>query len=66
MARERRAQANPPEEAYDLRRAPEDVCFRIRGGNTHVGRGYRSNVVRVPKEAIAVALGGPAPGVGRP
>lgn len=66
VARERQVPANPPVEAYDLRRAPEDVCFHIRGGNTHVGRGYRSNVVRVPKEAIAVALGGPAPGVGRP
>lgn len=65
-ALERRTRSEPPVEAYDLRRAPEDVCFHLRGGNTTALRGYRSNVVTVPKEAIAAALGGQPSGVGEP
>lgn len=54
VAREKIVPSNPPVEAYDLRQAPEDVCFYLRGGNT--GFGYRSNTVTVSKEAIAAAL----------
>jgi hypothetical protein len=65
VAREKQVPADPPIEAYDLRRAPEDVCFYLAGGDG-AGRGYRSNVVRVPKEAIAAALGKRPPGTGGP
>jgi hypothetical protein len=49
--------AGTPLNAIDLRRKPDDVCFMLRGGN-ELG-GYRSNVVRVPKEQIVAALANP-------
>ncbi len=39
---------------YDLRITPEDICLEVRGGA--FGSGYRSNVVIVPRKAIAIAL----------
>ncbi len=45
----------PPLEAYDLRQAPKDVCFQLRGGDM-LGFSHRSNVVKIPREAIAAAL----------
>jgi hypothetical protein len=45
----------PPQKAFDLRQNPENVCFYVRGGN-ELGRGYKSNIVVVPKDAIAAAL----------
>lgn len=45
----------PPQKAFDLRQNPENICVYVRGGNES-GRGYKSNVVVVPKDAIAAAL----------
>lgn len=45
----------PPQEEYDLHQKPEDVCFYVEGGNES-GRGYRSNTVVIPKDAIGTAL----------
>jgi hypothetical protein len=47
--------SKPPLESFDLRRRPEDVCFRIVGGE-YRALGYRSNTAIVPKETIANAL----------
>jgi hypothetical protein len=55
VAGEARPQDIPPQEAFDLRQRPADVCFYARGGNES-GRGYRSNTVVIPKDAIAAAL----------
>lgn len=47
----------PQQTAFDLRDEPEDVCFYVSGGNgTHFG--LKSNVVMIPKNAIAAALDG--------
>jgi hypothetical protein len=55
VAKPERPKDIPPQKAYDLRQRPENVCFYLSGGNIS-GRGYRSNLVMVPKEAIAAAL----------
>lgn len=55
VARAARPQDKPPQEAFDLRKKPEDVCFYVRGGNGS-GRGYRSNTVIISKGLIATAL----------
>ena len=34
-------------ESFDLRTHPEDICFRVGGG--FAGRGFKSNVVVIPK-----------------
>ena len=43
------------EKAYDLGREPRDVCLQV----VLAGKlgGYRTNVARIPKEAIVAALG---------
>jgi hypothetical protein len=55
VAREPRLQDRPPQEGYDLRQKPEDLCFVLRGGDGS-GRGYKSNTVVIPKDAVAAAL----------
>jgi hypothetical protein len=55
VARQAVYPSNPPQVSFDLRKDPEDICFYVAGGNTSPF-GFRSNVVRVPKEAIAAAL----------
>jgi hypothetical protein len=55
VARAKIIPSNPPQEGFDLRQKPEDVCFYIGGGN-EFGRGYRSNTVVIPKELIVAAL----------
>jgi hypothetical protein len=45
----------PVYEAFDLRRDPEDVCFRLVGGE-YRAFGYYSNTVTIPKALIARAL----------
>lgn len=55
VAREPRLQDRPPQEGFDLRQKPENLCFVLASGNEW-GRGYRSNTVVIPKEAIATAL----------
>jgi hypothetical protein len=47
--------SNPPQNGFDLRQKPEDVCFYVRGGNES-GSGYRSNTVAIPKDVIVAAL----------
>lgn len=42
--------------AYDLQKNPDDVCFQMGGGVMWVGGGTPSNIVTIPKEAIAAAL----------
>ena len=54
-ARDESGLSDPPLKGFDLLRMPEDVCFYLSGGNS-LGFGYRSNKVRIPKEAIAAAL----------
>lgn len=41
-------------ESFDLRTHPEDICFRVGGG--FAGRGFKSNVVVIPKADIIKAL----------
>jgi hypothetical protein len=41
-------------ESFDLRAHPEDICFRVGGG--FAGRGFKSNVVVIPKAEIIKAL----------
>lgn len=48
-------QSIPPQEAFNLRQQPSDVCFYARGGNGS-GRGYRSNTVVITKDVIASEL----------
>jgi hypothetical protein len=55
VAREAIVPSKPREKSFDLRREPEDVCFHLRGGNES-GRGYKSNTVVIPKDAIESAL----------
>jgi len=55
VAREARPQDIPPQDGFDLRQKPTDVCLYVRGGNES-GRGYRSNTMVVPKDAIATVL----------
>jgi hypothetical protein len=40
---------------YDLQRDPENICIQLRGGNM-LGVKFMSNVIMVPKGAIAEAL----------
>jgi hypothetical protein len=40
---------------YNLEEQPENVCLRVRGG-TMLGQSFISNIVFIPKEAIANAL----------
>ena len=47
--------SKPPQEGFDLRKRPAELCFYLRGGN-EFGRGYRSNTVVVPKNLVATAL----------
>jgi len=47
--------SKPPFASFDLRKNPEDVCFRLVGG-AYRAFGYRSNTVVVPREMIAAAL----------
>jgi hypothetical protein len=63
VADKERLQDRPPQKAFDLRQNPENVCFYVRGGNES-GRGYKSNVVVVSKDAIAAALTKAPPGSG--
>lgn len=47
----------PPPPIYDLQQQPEDICFQIRGGAHMLGvPGKGSNVLVIPKDAIATAL----------
>ncbi len=39
---------------YDLRKTAEDVCLQVKGGV--FGFGYKSNVVKIPRQAIAEAF----------
>lgn len=55
VARQAVTPSNPPEVSYDLRQHPEDIFFYVSGGNTSPF-GFKSNVVTLPKEAIATAL----------
>jgi hypothetical protein len=55
IARQAIAPANPPQVSYDLRQKPEDICFYLRGGNG-TPFGFTSNIVTIPKQAIAAAL----------
>lgn len=55
VAREKVVPSKPPREGFDLRQNPENVCFYLAGGNES-GRGYRSNMVTIPKDVIAAAL----------
>jgi hypothetical protein len=43
-----------PSHSFNLRAEPHDICFYVAGGA--FGVGHRSNVVKVPKAAIAAAL----------
>ncbi len=43
------------DEAYDLEREPRDVCMWVGLWTTMAG--YKTNVARIPKEAIAATLG---------
>ena len=54
VARNSVTPSNPPEIAFDLRKQPEDVCFRLRGGNE--AGGFSSNSVTIPKAVIEKAL----------
>jgi hypothetical protein len=63
VADKERPQDVPPRRGFDLRQKPEDVCFYLRGGNES-GRGYKSNVVVVSKDAITAALAKAPPGSG--
>jgi hypothetical protein len=48
--------AKPPEEPFDLRQQPEDVCVRLIG-STPLGFGwFRSDVLRIPAAAIVDVL----------
>ncbi|TVQ83810.1 MAG: hypothetical protein EA357_05140 [Micavibrio sp.] len=53
----RREETNPSiaSPAYDLRTDPDDICFRVRGGNM-IGMTFHSNTVVIPKEAVVEAL----------
>jgi hypothetical protein len=42
-------------QAYDLRNNPQDVCFRLSGGD-EIGRHFQSNFVIIPKQEITRAL----------
>jgi hypothetical protein len=55
VARQAVTPSNPPQISFDLRRLPEDVCFYLRGGNGGPF-GFKSNVVTIPKGAIAATL----------
>ena len=63
VARKKVVPSNPPQGGFDLRQKPEDVCFYVRGGNES-GRGYRSNTVMIPRDAIVAALQKALPGAG--
>lgn len=41
-------------ESFDLRADPEDICFRVGGG--FAGRGFKSNVVMIPRTDIIESL----------
>jgi hypothetical protein len=56
--------SKPPLESFDLRQKPEDVCFRIVGGE-YRAFGYRSNTVVVPKNLIVGAVEGVPPVLAR-
>ena len=47
-------------DGIDLLNAPRDVCIQFRGGS--MTGGYRSNVVRIPKERLAEEMAHPTPG----
>jgi hypothetical protein len=47
--------SKPPLESFDLRKNPEDVCFRLVGG-AYRAFGYTSNTVEISKETILTAL----------
>lgn len=55
VARNEPGGGKPVYESFDLRRNPEDVCFRLVGGE-YRAFGYRSNIVSIPKALIARAL----------
>lgn len=58
VARQAVTPSIPPEVSYDLRIRPEDICFYVAGGNA-TPFGFKSNIVRVPKDAIFAALSVP-------
>lgn len=41
---------------YDLQQHPEDICLQVGGWRMAIGEGTPSNIVTIPKEAIAAAL----------
>ena len=41
--------------AFDLKTDPDDICFRVHGGNM-LGMTFHSNTVVIPKEAVTEAL----------
>ena len=45
----------PPLPLYDLSREPRYFCFRIAGWRIWFGA-FHSNIVKIPKEAIASAF----------
>ena len=47
--------SNPPYESFDLRRQPQDVCFRLKQG-PYSESGASSGVLVIPKEKIASAI----------
>jgi len=49
------SESNPEFMVYDLRQQPADICFRVESGDM-LGRHSMSNVVVIPKEAIAEVL----------
>ena len=46
--------SRPPEIGFDLVSSPEDVCIQVRGG--YIGFTMRSNVLRIPSQAIGDAV----------
>lgn len=40
---------------YDFERQPDDICLQVVGGDM-VGRSFASNILKIPREVIVVAL----------
>ncbi|MGK9235631.1 hypothetical protein KXS07_03980 [Inquilinus limosus] len=54
ISRPRVVPSKPPQNGYDLRNENGDVCFQLSGGSGF--RGFRSNVVAIPRRAIEGVL----------
>jgi hypothetical protein len=56
VARKESPDSRPPQVGFDFRVKAADVCFYLSGGNEIAGRTFKSNVVKIPAEAIAASL----------